>query len=99
MNALQTGQDEAQPPTDQDGGAPACVMSFNANDQGLYDIGGNVAEWVSDWLNAEKTTNTLRGGSWISGTKDEVLSSKRGALSGGVGYYNSFGFRVVLEQP
>lgn len=87
--------------SDYTDGFPATspVMSFNANDQGLYDIGGNVAEWVSDWLNTEKTTNTLRGGSWISGTKDEVMSSKRGALSGGVGYYNSFGFRVVLEQP
>jgi hydroxymethylpyrimidine/phosphomethylpyrimidine kinase len=44
MNALQTGQDDAQPPTDQDGGAPACVMSFNANDpSGASGIGADIA--------------------------------------------------------
>ena len=44
MNALQTGQDEAQAPTDQDGGAPACVMSFNANDpSGASGIGADIA--------------------------------------------------------
>lgn len=44
MNALQTGQDEAQIPPDQDGGAPACVMSFNANDpSGASGIGADIA--------------------------------------------------------
>lgn len=44
MNALQTGPDEAPPPTDQDGGAPACVMSFNANDpSGASGIGADIA--------------------------------------------------------
>jgi hydroxymethylpyrimidine/phosphomethylpyrimidine kinase len=44
MNALQTGQDDAQTPTDQDGGAPACVMSFNANDpSGASGIGADIA--------------------------------------------------------
>ena len=44
MNALQTGQDEAQIPADQDGGAPACVMSFNANDpSGASGIGADIA--------------------------------------------------------
>ena len=74
-------------------------MRFKPNEEGLYDIGGNVAEWVSDWWNADNSLHILRGASWISSSADDIRSSKRSDVSGGTSYYHAFGFRVVLEQP
>ena len=77
----------------------APVMSFKPNEQGLYDMGGNVCEWVEDWLNSKKAEHVLRGGCWHSSSRDELRTSARATLPGGIGYYHSFGFRVVLEKP
>lgn len=79
--------------------ATAPVMSFKPNEQGLYDIGGNVAEWVSDWWNDDKSLHVLRGGSWITSSTDDIRSSHRSNVSGGTSYYLAYGFRVVLERP
>jgi hydroxymethylpyrimidine/phosphomethylpyrimidine kinase len=44
MNAPQTGLDDPQAPTDADGGAPACVMSFNCSDpSGASGVGADIA--------------------------------------------------------
>ena len=44
MNAPLTGPDETPSPDEADGGAPACVMSFNANDpSGASGIGADIA--------------------------------------------------------
>lgn len=60
---------------------PAPVASFVPNPFGLYDIGGNVAEWVRDcwhdsyvrapldgsaWINPGCTDRVIRGGYWAS---------------------------------
>jgi serine/threonine-protein kinase len=60
------------------------VASFAANDYGLYDMVGNVWEWVFDWYDANYYENStdrnprgpssgeyrvLRGGSWVSGSR------------------------------
>lgn len=60
---------------------PAPVMSFQANPFGLYDMDGNVSEWVADcwhdnytratrdgsaWINPGCEAHVLRGGSWGS---------------------------------
>ena len=60
---------------------PAPVMSFAANPFGLYDINGNVSEWVADcwhdsyirapldggaWMNPGCNVHVVRGGSWGS---------------------------------
>jgi len=60
---------------------PAPVASFEANPFGLYDIGGNVGEWVMDcwhdsylraptdgsaWLNPGCKLRIVRGGNWSS---------------------------------
>ncbi len=60
---------------------PAPVASFEPNPFGLYDIGGNVGEWVMDcwhdtylrapidgtaWLNPGCKLRVVRGGNWAS---------------------------------
>jgi formylglycine-generating enzyme required for sulfatase activity len=60
---------------------PAPVASFSSNPFGLYDIGGNVGEWVRDcwhdsyvrapldgsaWINPGCAERVIRGGYWAS---------------------------------
>ena len=80
--------------------ALAPVMSFKPNEQGIYDMGGNVWEWVEDWWNSKKAEHVLRGGSWITSSSDEMRTSKRTTSDHpGIRYYHAYGFRVVLEKP
>jgi formylglycine-generating enzyme required for sulfatase activity len=79
---------------------------------GLYDMAGNVMEWVDDWYDsrayADMTdTNprgplagefkTLRGGSWLSAA-DEVTVTVRGSFDPTVARAN-LGFRCALSAP
>jgi len=89
---------------------PAPVMSFAANPFGLYDINGNVSEWVQDcwhdsyirapndgtaWLNPGCRARVVRGGSWGS-SPDQVNSAYRQGANGDV-RNGRVGFRVVRE--
>lgn len=89
---------------------PAPVMSFAANPFGLYDINGNVSEWVLDcwhdnyirapgdgsaWINPGCRSRVVRGGSWGS-SPDQVDSAYRQGSSGDA-RSGRVGFRVVRE--
>jgi formylglycine-generating enzyme required for sulfatase activity len=89
---------------------PAPVMSFAANPFGLYDINGNVSEWVADcwhdsylrapddgsaWLNPGCRAHVIRGGSWGS-SPEQVDSAYRQGANGDV-RSGRVGFRVVRE--
>ncbi|GAB3790195.1 formylglycine-generating enzyme family protein [Dyella agri] len=89
---------------------PAPVMSFAPNPFGLYDMGGNVSEWVADcwhdnfirapvdgsaWLNPGCSTRVLRGGSWGS-SPEQARSAWRQGADAGV-RSGRVGFRVVRE--
>ncbi|WP_201313979.1 formylglycine-generating enzyme family protein [Dyella sp. EPa41] len=89
---------------------PAPVMSFSPNPFGLYDMGGNVSEWVQDcwhdsylraprdgsaWINPGCSTRVVRGGSWGS-SPDQVRSSYRQGADASV-RSGRVGFRVLRE--
>jgi serine/threonine protein kinase len=82
---------------DYDDGFPttAPVMSFKPNKFGLYDMGGNVWEWCEDWLDAAQKDRVLRGSSWTSYDRGNLLSSCRDRRIPGY-RYNHSGFRCVL---
>lgn len=89
---------------------PAPVRSFEPNRFGIYDIAGNVSEWVEDcwhdnfqrapadgsaWVNPGCTRRVLRGASWAS-APDQVRSAFR--LNASASTVNPrLGFRVVRD--
>jgi len=74
----------------------APVMSFRPNRLGLYDLGGNVWEWCEDWFSVEQSERVLRGATWASHDRVNLLSSFRRRLAPDH-RYTVYGFRVVLD--
>jgi len=86
----------------------APVGSFKPNPFGLYDISGNVWEWLEDkwhdsyngapvdgsaWMSGGDSSNhLLRGGSWID-DGDSVRCANRNWVDASYGYYDR-GFRI-----
>lgn len=89
------------------------IASFAPNLFGLYDMHGNVAEWVADswhdnywgaprdgsvWQSGgNEERRVVRGGSWGDGP-DEIHSAHRIRIEPD-SLNNSIGFRVVCELP
>jgi hypothetical protein len=72
------------------------VGSFAPNRHGLYDLGGNAYEWVSDYHDESHSTRTVRGASWADGL-DSVMSSLRFASKPDA-RFKSYGFRCVIDN-
>ena len=85
--------------------AAAPVGTFKANQHQLYDMGGNVAEWMNDFYeipsNADSKDPTgpasgdyhvIKGSSWMHGTITELRFSFRDY---GIEGRHDVGFRIA----
>jgi len=75
--------------------ATSPVGKLRANAFGLYDMGGNVWQWVSDYWNSENRAKTLRGGSWYNGAIPLSLLSSCRISSSPDTLHDTYGFRIV----
>lgn len=86
------------------------VGKLASNELGLYDMGGNVSEWCSDWLgdysaNTENnpkgpssgTQKVYRGGNWLSSKDACTPFYRRGASVDSKS--GSRGFRLAMDVP
>ncbi len=71
------------------------VGKFQVNAAGLYDMGGNVWQWVGDFWNGENRAKTLRGGSWYNGAIPLSLLSSCRISSSPDTLHDTYGFRIV----
>jgi len=74
----------------------APVMSLKPNKMGLFDLGGNVWELVSDLYSPETPEYVMRGGCWHDHERLFLLSSCRVHHKSGT-RHNDTGFRCVIE--
>ncbi len=64
-----------------------------ATPEGLYDMAGNVWEWMDDWYDNDKSARSLRGGSWC--LKSDNLRCSARLNNSPVNWSYVIGFRVV----
>jgi len=71
------------------------VVSFASNENGLYDMGGNVCQWTEDWYDGKKEYLALRGASWFTLGEIYLRSAYRYSIHPS-DRYDIVGFRCVF---
>ncbi len=79
------------------------VGSFPPNERGLYDLGGNVWEWIADDYggnpaNPASFWAVCRGGSWADSRPELLRTSMRNILTPDFRGDGIYGFRVVVAR-
>ena len=77
--------------------ATAPVGSFPANALGLFDLSGNVHEWVSSDYTPRRALGVLRGGGWNTYQEENLYSGSRNTAPPTFAD-NIYGFRVMLAR-
>ncbi len=76
----------------------APVGSFQPSDNKLFDVSGNIWEWVSDTYSDEtETLGVVRGGAWDSYEQGVLLGSYRNAVNPS-DRSEQYGFRYILTD-
>ena len=76
----------------------APVGSFAPNLYGIYDLSGNVHEWVADDYDSLKLHGVVRGGGWNTYREANLSISFRHVLKLSSRRDNIYGFRVVIAK-
>ena len=71
------------------------VASFRADGRGLYDLSGNVWEWVADSWKDAPDQGVLRGGAYTTTERQELLASFRRQATAAERHPDA-GFRLLL---
>ena len=75
----------------------APVGSFDPNRHGIFDLAGNAAEMVSDFIAPELGLHATRGGSFRDDTEQGLRSRARGVGESDRRSAPYIGFRIVLD--
>jgi formylglycine-generating enzyme required for sulfatase activity len=76
---------------------PAGLYAADRTPDGVFDLGGNVAEWVADAFAGKPTLRVVRGGSFIDGDDTLRATSRAGAPAALA--HVAIGFRCALDAP
>jgi formylglycine-generating enzyme required for sulfatase activity len=82
---------------DNSGGETSSVAGKQPNAWGLYDMSGNVEEWVEDYYDGDNKDRVLRGGSWYFSPQFARAAYRN--LNDPAERYNYFGFRLARTLP
>lgn len=80
------------------GGQTHPVGQKQSNSFGVYDMSGNVFEWLSDCYEGSCTKHVLLGGAW-SNTAQLALTSFTAGVDSTFRLGNNFGFRLARTLP